>query len=113
MTEVISMVTDKATDGVARKSKRPPRSEIARVLTDNATVTVKGTFGPKQARGYRFWAQTIGPAGRYSAGTSPSFAADKTGYLAYSQEADNALNELLRSLWAEGWQPTGFGREWY
>jgi hypothetical protein len=111
--EGTAMATDDATRKDMPKRRPPARSEIARIMYSETSVQVQGMFGPKQGKGYYFWAQAVGPDGRYDAGTSPAFPASKDGYLIASEDARDALNELIRSLWADGWNPTGFGRDWY
>lgn len=110
------MVTESPTEKNPAKRKRPARSEIARILYESASVQIQGMFGPKQGDGFRFWAQAVGPGGRYRAAQSPTFAAAKgesSPSSSSSSEAGAALDELIRRLWSDGWQPTSFGREWY
>lgn len=59
----------------------------------------------------KFWADAIGPNGKYNAGESPVFE-HRWGYPGqdddpgYKQTID-ALNTLINSLVSAGWQPTG------
>lgn len=69
----------------------------------------------------KFWfsADAIGPNGRYEAARSPVI---KTKYLhsdydvkeqENNPEFQNLLNELIKKLTSEGWQPTVRGVHWF
>jgi hypothetical protein len=55
--------------------------------------------------GHKFWADAIGPQGRYNAGDSPTFSTRRGGPYASSQEAVNAHNALIKKLFEDGWDP--------
>ncbi|MDR3589189.1 MAG: zinc ribbon domain-containing protein [Negativicutes bacterium] len=64
----------------------------------------------------RFIARAEGPAGIYTAGTSPAFKAGLGNY--YQPDKENhrhtgALAELETMLIKDGWEQTERGREWF
>ncbi len=112
----------KGTKKAQRKPRPPARSEIARILWQKAKVKVevKGLRGPSivERDGLQFWVQAVGPQGRYTAYLGEPFEAQSgtdriSAYIIYSNAANAALNELIKSLWKDGWQPTSFGRLWH
>jgi hypothetical protein len=123
-----------------KKRPPPPQSEIAQIRywtfeeerQSERTVVRMPFFGQQvretvvktiKVRRYQFWAQAVGPAGVYIAGESPPFQGD-TQYVPRSRfsgeeqvirtpQSRAALNVLLAKLWADGWQPTGWGQSWH
>ena len=104
------------------------------MISDNAWETCeinlvytkkKGLSGALGGRDWHFEATAIGPNGRYSAGDEKlefgsGFIVIKGEYHLSGTEPilheDNArikLDNLIKTLFAEGWQSTGCGNKWY
>lgn len=64
-----------------------------------------------------YWAEAVGPKGRYNAGESEQLRSTDI----YSRECrygdikkrDNALNKLIQRLTSEGWEPITRGESFY
>lgn len=65
--------------------------------------------------GHQFQAKAIGPAGTYVAGESREFRHRSLPTEVYHDaRADETLDDLVRRLLQDGWEPTGDrGAEWY
>lgn len=94
----------------SKRRRSPPQSEIA-VIADEPVIVERTV----KKKGYRFYAQAVGPQGRYVAGVSPGFEGQvlSSDYIVKTPDSEAALNALLSQLWSEGWQPTSWGRSWY
>lgn len=63
-----------------------------------------------------YWAEAVGPKGRYNAGESERLQIDLvTRDCAYGdiKKRDNALNKLIQRLTSEGWEPITRGTSFY
>ena len=65
-----------------------------------------------------FSLKTVGPKGRTFPYKSDPFEANVTQYRSgwqvdFNQAADKALDQLIKMLWEDGWEPTSFGSAWY
>ncbi len=121
-----------------KKNRAPKpviRSEIGQVLYEETKfrVEVKDRSGnvskdragnpiTTEKSGIQFRLRAAGPQGIYRAKTGRPFEGktsydgsqyNRSYYVVWSDAGFQALNELLRDLWNEGWQPTSFGRRWY
>jgi hypothetical protein len=76
---------------------------------------LSGLLGP---RNYFLQAVAIGPNGQYGAGSSeklipgPDFH-NNEGDLILHEKAQSKLDNLIKKLYAEGWESTGCGKKWY
>jgi hypothetical protein len=64
--------------------------------------------------GDTYWeAIAVGPAGRYMVARSETCSRNAVGGSSGVKQADDLLDELIRQLIQEGWQPLPRGPEWY
>jgi hypothetical protein len=117
-----------------RKKAARPRSEICFVnwVWKNSTAEDRKT---RKAYPYEIWfvASAIGPNGLYRAAESDCTFYDEANYYYYSghyggfrgsgpshlprhEYSEASLNDLVKKLWADGWEPSsggGKGSLWY
>src|SRR5437868_550894 len=116
----------------ARRLPKPPaRSEIGQIgyeetkfraeWKDRSGNPVKDRAGnvlTQERSGVQFFLMAVGPRGRYRARSGRPFDGktsvdNASQYVALSDDAEKALNELIQELWRDGWQPTSVGRRWH
>jgi len=110
--------TDRTKDRAyeAAKSKpaapsRPPRQRSEICVIDWTYISTRATDRrTRKDYPYEMWfvANALGPNGLYQAAESSTFNSS-TNYLSRNQRAEASFNELVKKLWADGWEPTSGG----